>query len=307
MPSKPIQTVALIGLGALGLMYAHHLSRKMPFDDLRIIADADRQARYRKEPLRCNGEVCRFRFVTPKERTGPADLMLFAVKYDGLEEAIRDAENQIGPDTLILSFLNGIVSEEIIAERCGKEKVLYSVAQGMDGIRSGNELVYQNMGLVCFGEGEKDLLTPRVRRVEEFFLRTDFPHQVDTDMKARLWGKFMLNVGGNQAVAVFRGTYGTIQQPGEARSAMISAMEEVIPLAAAEGVQLTQQDLAYWLGVLDALRPEGKPSLAQDLDSGRPTEVELFAGTVLSLGARHGVDTPVNRFLYAQIKALENR
>ena len=88
---------------------------------------------------------------------------------------------------------------------------------------------------------------------------------------------------------------------------MISAMEEVIPLAAAEGVQLTQQDLAYWLGVLDALRPEGKPSLAQDLDSGRPTEVELFAGTVLSLGARHGVDTPVNRFLYAQIKALENR
>jgi len=224
-----------------------------------------------------------------------------------LEQAIRDAENQIGTDTLILSFLNGIVSEEIIGKRYGREKVLYAVAQGMDGIRSDNELTYKNMGLVCFGEGEKGLLTPRVRSVEDFFIRTEFPHQVDTDMKARLWGKFMLNVGVNQAVAVFRGTYGTIQQPGEARRTMIAAMEEVIPLAAAEGIELTQQDLNYWLGVLDTLRPEGKPSLAQDLDFGKPTEVELFAGTVLKLGTKHSVDTPVNRFLYERIRDLESR
>ncbi len=307
MSHTAIKTVSLIGLGSLGIMYAHHLSRRMPFEDLRIIAGTDRQKRYETTPIFCNGEPCRFRFIAPEEQTGPADLMLFTVKFEGLEQAIRDAENQIGTDTLILSFLNGIVSEEIIGKRYGREKVLYAVAQGMDGIRSDNELTYKNMGLVCFGEGEKGLLTPRVRSVEDFFIRTEFPHQVDTDMKARLWGKFMLNVGVNQAVAVFRGTYGTIQQPGEARRTMIAAMEEVIPLAAAEGIELTQQDLNYWLGVLDTLRPEGKPSLAQDLDFGKPTEVELFAGTVLKLGTKHSVDTPVNRFLYERIRDLESR
>lgn len=304
---QSIQTVSLIGLGSLGIMYAHHLSQRMPFEDLRVLAGAQRQERYRQQPLRCNGETCRFRFVTPEEQTGPADLLLFTVKFDGLEQALRDAENQIGPGTLILSLLNGIVSEEIIAERYGPEKVLYAVAQGMDGIRTGNDLVYQNMGLICFGEKEKGIITPRVRALEDFFIRTGLPHQVDSDMNLRLWGKFMLNVGVNQAVAVFRGTYGTIQKPGEARSTMIAAMREVIPLAVQEGVHLTEQDVTYWLGVLDKLRPEGKPSLAQDLDCGRPTEVELFAGTVIALGEKHGIDTPVNRFLYEQIKTLEIR
>lgn len=306
MSVNDIKTVCLIGLGSLGIMYAHHLSKRMPFDDLRILADPVRQKRWEKDPVRCNGEICRFHFVDPKAPASPADLMLFTVKFDGLDQAIRDAEHQIGPDTLILSFLNGIVSEEIIARRYGRDKVLYAVAQGMDGIRSGNELVYRNMGLVCFGEGEKGLRTPRVRRVEDFFARMEFPHQTDTDMKGRLWGKFMLNVGVNQTVAVYRGTYGTIQQPGEARSTMIAAMKEVIPLAAAEGIELTQQDLNYWLGVLDTLRPEGKPSLAQDLDCGKPTEVGLFAGTVLELGAKHSIDTPVNRFLYERIRELES-
>ncbi len=307
MSAKAIKTVSLIGLGSLGIMYAHHLNKRMPWGDLRILADPDRQKRWGEDPLRCNGETCRFHFVDPKAPSSPVDLMIFTVKFDGLDQAIRDAEQQIGPDTLILSLLNGIVSEEIIGRRYGQDKVLYAVAQGMDGIRSGNELVYRNMGLVCFGEGEKGLLTPRVRRVEEFFIRTEFPHQIDTDMKARLWGKFMLNVGVNQTVAVFQGTYGTIQQPGEARRIMIAAMEEVIPLAAAEGIELTQQDLNYWLGVLDTLRPEGKPSLAQDLDHRKPTEVGLFAGTVLELGAKHSVDTPVNRFLYQHIRELEGR
>ncbi|MDD2301397.1 MAG: 2-dehydropantoate 2-reductase, partial [Eubacteriales bacterium] len=46
MSHPAIKTVSLIGLGSLGIMYAHHLSRRMPFEDLRIIAGTDRQKRY---------------------------------------------------------------------------------------------------------------------------------------------------------------------------------------------------------------------------------------------------------------------
>ena len=104
---KKIETSALIGLGALGILFG----RKMP--GVQVIADEDRIARYSAEPVVCNGEACSFRYVTPAEGK-PVDLLLVAVKATVLEQAIQDIAKFVGPDTVILSVLNGITSEEHI-------------------------------------------------------------------------------------------------------------------------------------------------------------------------------------------------
>ncbi|MEH7277056.1 ketopantoate reductase family protein, partial [Neobacillus vireti] len=126
------------------------------------------------------------------------------------------------------------------------------------------------------------------------------------DMNKRLWGKFMLNVGVNQTVAVYKSNYGEIQRDGEARATMIAAMREVITLSEYEGINLTEADLNYWLSVLATLSPEGKPSMAQDLEARRYSEVALFAGAVLEMGEKYRVPTPVNKKLYDTIKAIES-
>ena len=112
-------------------------------------------------------------------------------------------------------------------------------------------------------------------------------------MEKRMWGKFMLNVGVNQTVAVFGPDYGAIQQPGSQRDTMIAAIREVVSLSKPEGVALTESDVTYWLDVLRTLNPRGKPSMRQDVEAGRPSEVALFAGTVLALAQKHGIATPV--------------
>lgn len=304
--SKEIKTVAIVGLGALGILFGHHLSKKMPFDDLRIIANQNRIDRYKKNKIYSNGEVCNFNYVTPDKDLGPADLVLFAVKFNDLDSAIHDVRNNIGEDTIILSCLNGIVSEEIISKAYGWDKILYCIAQGMDGIRKGNVLEYTNMGMLCFGSREPGLITDKVKAVVDFFNKTDFPYEVATDMQHRLWGKFMLNVGVNQTVAIYKGNYGTIQKHGEARDTMVSAMREVITLANKEGINLTEKDLEYWLDVLSRLDPNGKPSMAQDIDNKRFSEVDLFAGTVIEMGKKHRIATPVNQMLYDRIKYIES-
>lgn len=86
---------------------------------------------------------------------------------------------------------------------------------------------------------------------------------------------------------------------------MIAAMREVIVLSEYEGIHLTEADLNYWLSVLATLSPEGKPSLAQDLEARRYSEVELFAGTVLDMGENYHIPTPVNKKLYDTIKSME--
>lgn len=301
-----IKNVSIIGLGALGIMYGHHLSQKMPRENLRIIADENRIHRYKEKGIFCNGERCDFHYVTPEERVEPADLIIFTVKFDGLEEAIRSVRNHVDENTIMISALNGIISEEMIGQAYGFEKVLYCVAQGMDAVKVGNKLTYDHKGILVFGDKEPGVISDKTKAVSEFFDSVELPHQVDTDMTHRLWGKFMLNVGVNQTVAIYKSNYGEILRVGEARDTMIRAMREVIKISEKEGVPLSEDDLNYWLDVLSTLSHEGKPSMAQDVDAKRPSEVELFSGTVLKLGQKHGIDTPVNKMLYEKIKEIES-
>jgi 2-dehydropantoate 2-reductase len=116
----------------------------------------------------------------------------------------------------------------------------------------------------------------------------------------------MMNVGVNQTASVFLCNYGGLQVEGEARNTMIAAMREVIPLSGQEGYPLGEEDLSYWLKVLSVLRPEGKPSMQQDVEAGKSTEVGLFSGTVLALGKKYGIAAPVNELLHRKINGAES-
>lgn len=302
-----IKTISIIGLGALGILFGNHLSKKMPKENLRIIADKDRIAKYERDYLYCNGERCDFCYMTPDELCKPADLVIFTVKYNGLEDAIQAVKNQVGEHTVILSALNGISSEAIIGQTYGMNNILYCVAQGMDAVKEGNHLTYHNMGMLCFGEREPGVVSQNVKAVADFFEKTEVPYEAVTNMYKRQWGKFMLNVGVNQTVAVYESNYGEVQREGEARDTMISAMREVMVLSEKEGIHLTEADISYWLHILDGLSPEGKPSMRQDMEARRYSEVELFSGTVLELGKKYSVPTPVNKKLYDRIAWIESQ
>jgi len=300
-----IEKVTIIGLGALGILYGSHLLNNLPKNNLRILADEARVNKYKNNGVYCNGKKCDFKYITPDLKDDPADLMIFSVKYGSLRSAIKSAKNQIGPDTIILSTLNGIVSEEEIGEVYGMDRIVYCVAQGMDALKEGNELTYHNMGNLCIGELNGENPSEKVKNVVDFFEKTNLPYILDNNMKNRLWGKFMLNVGVNQTVALYEGNYDTIQTPGKERNTMIAAMREVMELSKYEDVEITEKDLDYWLNILDTLNPEGKPSMRQDTEAKRPSEVDLFAGTVVNLGKKHNIPTPVNQMLYDEIKKME--
>lgn len=86
-------------------------------------------SRYAAQSFTCNGAACTFRFVTPQQAL-PAALAVFAVKSTGLAAAIETMRPFIGPETLVISLLNGITSEGELAAAYGTEHVLYCVARG---------------------------------------------------------------------------------------------------------------------------------------------------------------------------------
>ncbi|QSX08586.1 ketopantoate reductase family protein [Alkalibacter rhizosphaerae] len=301
-----IREVAVIGLGALGIMYGKHLMDHGAQEHLSIIVDKERLERYEREGVFCNDEVCSFHYVIPEKCKNTVDLLLIAVKFNGLEQALKDAAPFVDENTIIMSLLNGISSEEIIKERFGSEKVVYCVALGMDAMKLGNQMHYTNKGLLAFGTFDQYEKNPKISAVASYFDRMEIPYRIDNNMKYQLWSKFMVNVGVNQTTMVYETNYAGIHKDGEARQTMIAAMREVMELSKAEGINLTDEDLHYWLEVLDGLDPEGMPSMRQDSVRGQKSEVELFSGTCIALGNKHGISVPVNEYLYQQIRTMEN-
>ena len=297
-----IKSIGLIGLGAVGALYADRLLASGA--DIRVIVDADRRARYEAEGVYVNGRRVDFPYVTPEEASA-VDLLIIATKFGGLPGAMETAAGFVGPQTLIVSLINGVTSEGVIAQRFGAANVLYSVAQGMDAVKEGNRLTYAHPGVIVLGEREPGPVSVRVQAVADVLTARGVQVVPVGDMVRRQWGKLMLNVGVNQAVMVFEGDYGTVQRPGKPREVMLGAMREAQQIAALEGHEITEAEFDEWVALIDSLAPQGKPSMRQDGEAHRKSEVELFAGTMVRLGEKHGVRVPVNAWLLARVREME--
>ena len=299
-----IERIAIVGMGALGVLYGDFLTERLGRDRVGFVVDAERRARYERMEITANGRRCDFRLIDANESGHPADLVIFAVKATALEQAMEDAAGQIGPDTVILSVLNGITSEQLLEARFGGKNVVYCVAQGMDAVKQGGALTYTVMGQLCVGVPSEEKL-PALDAVCALFDRIGLSYSRESDILHRLWSKFMLNVGVNQVVMVCEGAYGTIQVPGKPREMMIAAMREVLELSRYEGVRITEDDLHFYVDLMNTMSPQGMPSMRQDGLAHRRSEVELFSGTVCRLAKKHGLPVPVNEWLYARVKEME--
>lgn len=302
MSEQRIGTVAIVGAGAMGAMYAAHFARE-GFETL-LVARGSRAEFLRAERPIVNDEPLSAEVVDPHDpavagRT--ADLVLVAVKHHHLGAALEDVAPLVGARTTVLSVLNGLDSEQIVGERFTPEQVLPSIALAMDAQRDGSQVWFRSAGRLALGTiaatGSSPALgtAERLRSVQDALDRVGLAWSTPSDMRHELWWKFLVNTGGNQASAVTRATYRTLGQEGPAHSLMLALIDEVLQVARAEGVDLGDEDVARWQDVLADQNPDGLTSMTQDLLAGRRTEVDIFGGRVVELGRTHGIATPYNQ------------
>jgi len=308
-----IESVVIQGAGAMGAVYA---SRFLQAEGTRVafLARGERAARLRAEGVTVNRTRLDVPVIDAAAPPGcpsihpairAADLVIVALKDRALSGALPDLQAVVGPQTTILSVMNGLDSEATLAAAYGPDKVLYAIAVGIDALREGGAVTFTTSGKIIFGEAHNEAPTPRVQRVQAALDRAGLAFETPPDMIRMLWWKFMVNVGVNQASAVMRAPYGIFHANPEAQALMEALMREAIALGQAEGVDLREDDIAAWYTFLNTLSPQGKTSMLQDLEAGRPTEVEIFAGKAVALGAAHGIPTPVNQTVLRIIRVLE--
>lgn len=290
-----IKNVLICGIGAIGSIYADKI-QIYDGSSLRILIDKTRLQRYIDNPTVFNGRELKFNYVLPDEKNFKADLIIIATKFDGLKEAINNIENFIKDDTIILSLLNGVTSEWMIAEKYGREKVLYSYFIGHSAVREGRSIIHDDVNTIVYGsENAADF--KNVERVREYFERAGINYSIPEDIIHSLWLKFMLNVSANQTTAILGLTFGELLENPKAMQFVRNILKEVVQIAKAEGVKNTDVMIDETVANLNKMCPEGKTSMLQDVEAGRKTEVDMFAGTVIELGLKHGINTPYNKVL----------
>ncbi len=301
---KEIKTVSIVGMGALGLLYADIIQSNLGDGVVSFVMDQARFEKYSGETFTINGQAKAFNMVSVDAVKESPDLVIVAVKSTGLEASLPIIKKLTGPSTIVISVLNGISSEGIIAEEIGLEKIIYTVAQGMDAMKFGNDLKYTKTGALHIG-ATKNSLDENLQAVAAFFEKAKNPYVLEKDIIRRMWCKFMLNVGINQTCMAYSATYSMVLNQPELLEIYIGAMREVIAIAKAENITVTEEDLQLYVDIIKSLDPNGTPSMGQDRIQKRKSEVDMFAGTVIKIAQKHGIDVPVNKALYARVKEIE--
>lgn len=300
-----IKSAAFVGMGALGLLFGNCIALTEERNGLFFLMDEERKKRHEADLYFVNGKKVSFSIKTPAEVVTPPDLIVIATKYSGLAQAIDLIKPLVTKDTVLISLLNGINSEIVMSDTFDRTQIINCVAIGMDAVRNGASLNYMNMGKWQIGAISAEQ-KPYLERLIDYLDRSRIPYEVCQDINWAMWNKFMINVGVNQTCMLYKTNYGGLQADGaKARADMIAAMREVMAVAKAEGITISEKDLEADLERFAQLDPEKMPSMRQDALAHRPTEVPLFAGTVTALGRKHGVAVPVNEKYEKLIREIE--
>ncbi len=296
--------VAVIGAGGLGAVYATQLSTR-PELEAAFLAEGERAERLARDGVIVNDQPSEVGVQRLETLAQPFDLVIVAVKHPQLGEAVEQIAPAVGPNTVILSVLNGIDSEERLAERYGWERVLYGVALGIDALRTENRITYQSQGTLYIGRAQNNPPDPTVQAVAALLRGSGLKVEVPPDMLRILWWKFMINVGINQTAAVLGLPFGPFRENAHAMRLMDTAMLEVVAAAKKLRIEIGPEDVEKWHEIMQGLAADGKPSMLQDVEARRKTEVEMLAGTLLRLSEELKTPAPLNAVLFDMLRARE--
>ena len=296
-----IEKVALIGAGAVGAYFIWGLTDKLK-ENFTIIANGKRRARLLAEGVIINDKTY-FPKVSEAKDAGKVDLVLLACKQDALFEVMEDIKLLTGPDTMVISLLNGVTSEEIIGNAIGYEHMLYSVMR-IASQRVDNKIVFDPQATLGVFAGEKDIYqkTDRIKAIAELFDGTGIRFTYVEDIIKELWLKYAANVSQNLPQAILSVGFGAYIDSDHVRTIAKELWKEVAAVARAKGIEIGDEFRQFAGSNMKA-----RFSTLQDLDAGRHTEIEIFAGDMMRMGKDLGISVPYCEYTYHLIKALEEK
>lgn len=315
---------AVIGAGAIGALVGAMLARSG--EDVTLIARGPHLRAIQERGVRVRGAIGKFEVRAQAtddiESVGETDVILLTLKAHSLTEAAPRLAPLIGPETVVVSAQNGIPWWYFY--RHGGEwegSHLESVDPG--GVISGSIDPARVIGCIVhpsafiaepgvvehiegtrFSLGEPDgSKSNRCRRIADAFIAAGLRCPIRSDIRHEMWVKLMGSVAFNPISALTRATLAEIVGCPQTRALATEIMSEAEAVAKNLGIELgisPEQRLAGAESV-----GHHKTSMLQDVEAGRPLELESIVGAVVELGEKMGLPMTHTRAVYSCAKLLD--
>jgi 2-dehydropantoate 2-reductase len=301
--------IAVVGCGAVGSLFAAHLAQ---LDDVEVWAydvDAAHVRAINERGLRVSGAgelVGRLRATTDPAELPACDFGIVAVKSMYTAAAMAAAATAF-TDGAVCSVQNGAGNEELIAEHV--REVIRGTTFPAGHIIEPGHIGWDTKGDTQIGPFEpQPAPIEKVRTLAEACTRAGLPTHALDDARGAQWRKLVFNAASNAIAAVTGFTHGRIAEFPETRELAWAVMAEGRAVADAQGIVLDQspEELFDYAARKDVAY-DHKPSMLQDVEARRETEIDFLNGAIVTFGERHGVDAPLNRALTALVKAIEEQ
>jgi 2-dehydropantoate 2-reductase len=300
--------IAIFGAGAVGGYFGGRLAQAG--EEVVFIARGNHLEALRGGGLKVDSINGNFAVQTPHatddpSEVGDVDVVVVGVKAWQVPQAAEAMAPMIGPNTFILPLQNGIEAPSQLAEVVGPEHVLGGLCGLMSFVAAPGHI--QHVGIdpfVNFGELD-NRSSERCRKLREAFLQAGVNVNIPPDIQVAMWRKFLFIVSTSGMGAITRSPIGVFRQLPETRKMLEQVMQEVFQVGRAHNINLPDDAVSTAMAFIDGLPPDGTASMQRDIMEGRPSELESQNGTVVRLGQKLDVATPVNAFIYHSLLPLE--
>lgn len=301
-----IERVCVIGAGSIGSLFAGHLAQLVEVSVL--TRREDHAEALNRDGLRVTGRSDLHAHVTASadpDAIDPFDLGIVATKANGLESAATALEGRF-PDALVMTTLNGLGAEAVVREH--GEWPIVSAVTFMSGTKHSDTEVEYVLDTATWMGPYEDTPLERVEEVGELVRRSGLEAEVFPDLRPAQWSKLIFNATVN-SVAALTGLrhdhhFADEDQPSDLGHLVHDLVDEGKSVAAAAGVELYEDP---WEMNVHATRRGSAhyPSMLEDVEAHRATEIDLITGSLVREAERHGVPVPLHTALYRLVKARE--
>jgi 2-dehydropantoate 2-reductase len=301
-----IERICIVGGGVIGSLFAGHLAQ---VSDVSVLTRRREHAdALNRDGLRVSGKSDLHASVAASTDPGrlPApDVAIVATKAAGLRGALQTLEGHF-PAATVATVLNGLGAEEIVREH-GAWPIVSGVTF-MSGTRHSDTHVEYILDTETWLGPYEETPFELVRELAETIVASGLKAEALPDLRPAQWSKLIFNASVNP-VAALTGLphdphFAAESDPGDLGHLVHGLVDEGKAVAAAAGVAL--HDDPWEMNVLATQRGSAHyPSMLEDVDAHRPTEIELITGAVVREAARHDVHVPLHTALHALVKARE--
>ena len=313
---------AILGAGAIGSILAAHLARAG--HSVAVIARGERARAVEREGLRIKGLTdfsARVAVIVDPSQLEAADTLIVAMKTPGTEAALERLKHvRVGAT---LSIQNGVLKDELLARIFGADRVLGALADTSGELLPSGEVLFTRNVSLPIGELTGDI-TERARRIAGMIDAAGVRSSAVSDIVAMEWSKFTVWLGLMSMAVATRSASWRYLSDADCAQVLVRLVREVAAVASAQGIALVEGATdtplrtildAPEVEAVEAVRsageqmraraPDHRMSALQDLEAGRPLEVEETFGYAVRKARELGLSLPLLDSFYHLVAAID--